>query len=431
MSHRRRAILACGILLAFFTAPTLFAADAHKDPEYHLRAGKIEHSAGRIQEAIKHLRKYVNMNPGSAEGQNRLGLALDEDKQEGWALRNLQKAYQLEPSNAGYAMDFASRAYLHHWNQQALEPAKKYAELKPQDEFAFLLLHRVAYKNNDYTLAVQAYERMEEIRDMRKYAGVMVEELGASTYNNVGISYAVIGDYERAREFLHGGWITYMDTASVTEWFYVFSYCSRGWENARRSWRALPGTAGKTDESLKIMIEAGIRDIAVKAENAGMKYLSLRHYSLLFSFISKKTRGASSKEERKLLDKIFSIYKKLPLKPKPPRDAILHALKAEKHIAKKKWIEVVDSYNEAIALAPWWPDPHYNMALAMYVDFGAHPGAVRELDKYLVLAPNGPNAAKAREKKRQWEAVIQEDVARGATIVENFPYLITPDREDW
>ena len=123
------------------------------------------------------------MNPGMAEGQNRLGLELDEDKQEGWALRNLRKAYQLEPSESSYAMDFVSREYLYNRNQQALGPAKKFGKLKPLDEFAFLLLHRVAYNNNDCALAVPAYERMEDIRDMRKYTGGKVEELEASNYN--------------------------------------------------------------------------------------------------------------------------------------------------------------------------------------------------------------------------------------------------------
>lgn len=54
-------------------------------------------------------------------------------------------------------------------------------------------------------------------------------------------------------------------------------------------------------------------------------------------------------------------------------------------------------FQEAIELAPTWPDPHYNLGLAQEKS-GKLREAVASYKRYLQLAPNAPDAAKIQEQ---------------------------------
>ena len=71
------------------------------------------------------------------------------------------------------------------------------------------------------------------------------------------------------------------------------------------------------------------------------------------------------------------------------------------------------------------------MALVLEAEFGALPGAMREMQMYLDLEPEGAQASRAREKVAGWDARIKELIKKGATVRDDLPFIITPDMEDW
>lgn len=87
-------------------------------------------------------------------------------------------------------------------------------------------------------------------------------------------------------------------------------------------------------------------------------------------------------------------------------------------------------YSQSIAIAPWWPDAHYNMALILYARVNALPGGVKEMKIYLELEPSGAYGARGRALVQNWERMIQEEMRRGGIVQEGNPWIITPDRED-
>ncbi len=310
--------------------------------------------------------------------------------------------------------------------QEAYALALKAAELTPRSAAVFDLLAAIAFKMDDHATATMTFERVVQLRGFDELAGVSNWEMGTAIYVRMALSYAVIGDCKAAKAVLDDGISHHPYDKTVIEWLAVMTYCAEGWGSTERMWRR-----HYTERELSNLIYHGLYDIAERAEKKGMNYLALRHYSTLFRFSYQKVLGFYSEQENEILQKIIALFRRLPLKPKPPRAAIQHALRAQKHINDKEWQEAVWSYIDVIALAPWWPAAHYNMALTIYAQMGAQPVAVREMEMYFDLKPAGENEQKARKKLKDWKRIIQEEVKRGATFSDKEPFLITPDREDW
>ena len=94
----------------------------------------------------------------------------------------------------------------------------------------------------------------------------------------------------------------------------------------------------------------------------------------------------------------------LAAKPKPqlPEAARRFKVQAEGAISDKEFSSAADYYQQALEIALWWPNGHYNRALVLsesddYLD------AIVEMRRYLLLAPNAPDARAAQDKIYDWE----------------------------
>ena len=207
----------------------------------------------------------------------------------------------------------------------------------------------------------------------------------------------------------------------------LYAYGAEDWEAAERVHRsyrtgsAMPSLTGR-------LFELG--EIAVKA---GANYVALKHYSASYSFYEPIFGPSNCRHRRVLMDKVISIYQALPLKPQPPAVAISATLQAQKHIERKEWSKAAWSYKDAISLAPWWPDAHFNLAMLWGADYWMIPGALQEMELFLRLSPQSPLAARARQSMSEWNNSLREACRSGAGVHPDdcIPTMIQPDREDF
>lgn len=292
-------------------------------------------------------------------------------------------------------------------------------------------LARVYFDRGEYAKAIRAYETLVALKHPKV-------PLPRSALGNLGISYAVLGNYVKAVEVLTRGLNAYPDSDVYFEWLVMASYGAGGWSAAESVWhRARPGgPSGDLKEvqqrKLKDLIHRGAWGLGELAEKSRIFYAALTHYSLAFTAVhalDMYIAGVENDALREIRRRLARIYRHLPLKPLPPQLAVRHAMEAERSLAKRDWSGTVQGYRHAVEIAPWWPEAYYNLGLAFAVSPGALPGAMREMKVYLEFEPNGRHATKAREKLRLWQAQVDQLVRDHEQTISDGPFLIGPDRE--
>lgn len=85
-----------------------------------------------------------------------------------------------------------------------------------------------------------------------------------------------------------------------------------------------------------------------------------------------------------------------------PEEANKYKVQAEGAVRDKEFDDAADLYTAALKIAPWWPVGHFNRALVLG-EAGDYELAKREMNYYLQLVPNAPNARAAQDKIYEWE----------------------------
>lgn len=104
------------------------------------------------------------------------------------------------------------------------------------------------------------------------------------------------------------------------------------------------------------------------------------------------------KEERR--------YLAAPVKPPLPEAARRFRIQAEQAVERKRFAEAADRYLDALQLAPWWAEGRFNRALIL-AELDRHAQAVREMKRYLFLAPDAADARAAQDQIYRWEALMK------------------------
>jgi len=78
-------------------------------------------------------------------------------------------------------------------------------------------------------------------------------------------------------------------------------------------------------------------------------------------------------------------------------------VQAEDAVKNKRFEDAADLYAEALQVAPWWPEGHFNRALTLG-ELKEFDTAVFEMKRYLRLAPDAANARAAQDKMYVWQA---------------------------
>ncbi len=97
-------------------------------------------------------------------------------------------------------------------------------------------------------------------------------------------------------------------------------------------------------------------------------------------------------------------YYGVPAKPSLSEEARRFRVQAEAAVERKAFADAADRYRDALRIAPWWPDGHFNRALIL-AELGRHALAIREMKRYLLLSPDAPDARAARDRIYVWEGL--------------------------
>jgi hypothetical protein len=101
-------------------------------------------------------------------------------------------------------------------------------------------------------------------------------------------------------------------------------------------------------------------------------------------------------------DKAINDHRKATSKEAFPEAARKFKVQAEDALNDKKFEDAADFYAEALKLAPWWPEGHFNRALVL-AESGNYEIAIREMKRYLIIVPNASDARAAQDKIYDWE----------------------------
>lgn len=93
-------------------------------------------------------------------------------------------------------------------------------------------------------------------------------------------------------------------------------------------------------------------------------------------------------------------------KPPLPEAARKYRIQAEGAVGRKAFAEAAERYADALRVAPWWAEGHYNRALIL-AELGRHAHAIREMRRYLALVPGAADARSAQDQIYAWEAFVR------------------------
>lgn len=111
-----------------------------------------------------------------------------------------------------------------------------------------------------------------------------------------------------------------------------------------------------------------------------------------------ETYGPAAEEQfRKSVDE----YKASGRYPDLPETVKTYDIQATTAVKNKNFETASEIYAKAIAIAPWWAKGHFNRALIL-AELTSTDAAVVEMQRYLYLVPNAPNAQEVRVKIAEW-----------------------------
>jgi hypothetical protein len=77
-------------------------------------------------------------------------------------------------------------------------------------------------------------------------------------------------------------------------------------------------------------------------------------------------------------------------------------VQAEGAVSDKDFGDAADLYGQALTLAPWWPEGHFNRAVVLS-ETANFAEAVIEMKRYLALVPQAPDVRANQDKIYDWE----------------------------
>ncbi len=113
--------------------------------------------------------------------------------------------------------------------------------------------------------------------------------------------------------------------------------------------------------------------------------------------------ASSSPEDEARFAQVAKAYREAAVKPLPGEDVRRYVVQATVAVKKEDFYGAAEFYDEATRLAPWWPQGHFNRAFILAA-IGEYGDAAREMQRYLALVPNAPNARQMQDKIYEWQA---------------------------
>jgi tetratricopeptide (TPR) repeat protein len=114
----------------------------------------------------------------------------------------------------------------------------------------------------------------------------------------------------------------------------------------------------------------------------------------------------SGTEYARRFDEAVVRYRAAATKPALPEEARRFMVQAEAFVRNQDPDRASCVYVEALEIAPWWAEGHYNLGLYLAA-LDEFDGAIVEMKRYLALSPDAPDARAAQDKIYEWEVKVR------------------------
>jgi hypothetical protein len=118
--------------------------------------------------------------------------------------------------------------------------------------------------------------------------------------------------------------------------------------------------------------------------------------------VLKAAANRVEEEEELSFKDVARAYRAMTTHPVLDENVRRLRVQAEGAINDKDFGDAADLYGQALALAPWWPEGHFNRAVVLS-ETANFSEAVVEMTRYLALVPEAPDARAAQDKIYDWE----------------------------
>lgn len=133
---------------------------------------------------------------------------------------------------------------------------------------------------------------------------------------------------------------------------------------------------------------------------------TLQGIQLLKDLKKEPERREAEKRNEAIFQEALAAYRTAAVKPQLPEDARRYKVQAEGAVQDKDFAKAALRYEQALSIAPWWPEGHFNRALVLG-EIKEYAAAIVEMKRYLALVPEAANARAAQDKIYGWEGKIQ------------------------
>jgi len=117
---------------------------------------------------------------------------------------------------------------------------------------------------------------------------------------------------------------------------------------------------------------------------------------------------ADVNEAKVIRNDIAKLIKNYPYIAELPEEARRHAMRAEVSTKEGKFDDAVKEYKEAIKIAPYFPALYKAIALN-YAELKQYRKAINNLNIYLELSTDTPDARAAKDQIYQWEFMLEKE----------------------
>ncbi len=122
--------------------------------------------------------------------------------------------------------------------------------------------------------------------------------------------------------------------------------------------------------------------------------------------LQKEAAELASEQDEQLFKDVVERARITAEKPEFGENAIRLKVQAEAAVKEKNFVEAAVLFKKALDIAPWWPEGHFNLSLILS-ETGDFELAIREMKRYILLAPEASNARSAQNKIYEWERKVE------------------------
>jgi hypothetical protein len=125
-----------------------------------------------------------------------------------------------------------------------------------------------------------------------------------------------------------------------------------------------------------------------------------------FKRLALNADAQTSQASQENFNSIADQYRSASPKPGPTEEIRKFQIQVDTAVSDKDFVSAENILSHGIAEAPWWPPFHFNRALILG-QLDEYDHAIVEMQRYLQLVPDAPNARAAKDKIYAWQEKSQ------------------------